>query len=56
MIADKIRNMKHGGDRKGEAFKLQVCDLKNGAAPMSLTQAAKMMNVSTRSRERFTGR
>jgi hypothetical protein len=43
MVTDKIATMKHGGDRRGENFKTQICGL-----VASQAQAAEMMNIGVR--------
>ena len=48
MVADKIRNVQRGGDRRSEDFKLQNCTL-DGNSPISRADAAEIMNVSERS-------
>lgn len=49
-IAAELATMKRGGDRKSEKIKPQNCGLILGAG-MTAAEAAKLMNVSTRSVE-----
>jgi hypothetical protein len=51
MVADKIRTLKHGGDRRSENFKGPIGLLKDEPG-ISLAEAAKLMSVSERSVKR----
>jgi hypothetical protein len=47
MVAAKVANMRHGGDRKSEEIKMPIGVLKS-QPPISIKEAAEMLNVSER--------